>query len=88
MKLTLHFNVCSKETSNPDINWDTLGFKPVTTDYMYVMKCSRYGVFSEGELQPFGNIELNPASGVLNYGQVCVIFYLLLRFHMFIQYIS
>lgn len=58
-----------KEASDPDINWDTLGFKPVSTDYMYVMKCSRYGVFSEGELQPFGNIELNPASGVLNYGQ-------------------
>ena len=37
---------------------------------MYVMKCSEDGEFLAGGLQPFGNIELNPASCVLNYGQV------------------
>jgi len=41
------------------------------TDYMYSMKCSQDGNFSKGELQRFGNIELSPASGILNYGQVC-----------------
>lgn len=52
-----------------DINWDTLGFGLVPTDYMYIAKCSQHGTFSKGHLQPFGPIELNPSSGVLNYGQ-------------------
>ncbi|KAF2323924.1 hypothetical protein GH714_004105 [Hevea brasiliensis] len=52
-----------------DINRDNLGLNPVLTDYMYVMKCSGTDKFSDGELQPFGNIELNPFSSVLNYGQ-------------------
>lgn len=42
----------------------------IPTDYMYVMKCSHGGIFSNGELQRFGNIELSPSAGVLNYGQV------------------
>ncbi|XP_044470568.1 branched-chain-amino-acid aminotransferase 3, chloroplastic-like [Mangifera indica] len=52
-----------------DIDWDNLGFAFLPTDYMYVMKCSRDGNFNEGELQRFGNIELTPSAGVLNYGQ-------------------
>ncbi|KAJ6811849.1 branched-chain-amino-acid aminotransferase 5, chloroplastic-like [Iris pallida] len=52
-----------------DFNWDNLGFELVQTDYMYIAKCSQNGTFSEGELQPFGPIELNPSSAVLNYGQ-------------------
>ncbi|XP_068656096.1 branched-chain amino acid aminotransferase 2, chloroplastic-like [Aristolochia californica] len=52
-----------------DINWDNLEFGLVPTDYMYIMKCSRDENFTEGELQRFGNIELSPSSGVLNYGQ-------------------
>ncbi|KAJ6794508.1 branched-chain-amino-acid aminotransferase 5, chloroplastic-like [Iris pallida] len=36
---------------------------------MYITKCAQNGTFSEGELQRFGPIELNPSSGVLNYGQ-------------------
>nr|GMC93992.1 branched-chain amino acid aminotransferase 2, chloroplastic-like [Ipomoea batatas] len=39
------------------------------TDYMYIMKCSQGESFSKGELLRFGNIELNPSSGILNYGQ-------------------
>ncbi|KAL5558731.1 hypothetical protein UlMin_034942 [Ulmus minor] len=39
------------------------------TDYMYLMKCSKGGNFTQGQLSPFGNIELSPAAGVLNYGQ-------------------
>lgn len=52
-----------------DINWDDLGFRLVPTDYMFVMKTSQDGIFTRGELQHFGNIELSPSSGVLNYGQ-------------------
>uniref|UniRef100_A0A2C9U0Y5 Branched-chain-amino-acid aminotransferase n=1 Tax=Manihot esculenta TaxID=3983 RepID=A0A2C9U0Y5_MANES len=51
------------------INWDNLGLSPVPTDYMYVMRCSGTDEFSDGELLPFGKIELNPFSSVLNYGQ-------------------
>ncbi|XP_022751175.1 branched-chain amino acid aminotransferase 2, chloroplastic-like [Durio zibethinus] len=52
-----------------DIEWDNLGFGFIPTDYMYMMKCTQGGNFSKGELQRFGNIELSPSSGVLNYGQ-------------------
>ncbi|KAI9165666.1 hypothetical protein LWI28_018268 [Acer negundo] len=52
-----------------EIDWDNLGFGFHPTDYMYVMKCSRDGNYSKGELQRFGNIELSPSAGVLNYGQ-------------------
>ncbi|XP_077233952.1 branched-chain amino acid aminotransferase 2, chloroplastic-like [Tasmannia lanceolata] len=52
-----------------NVNWDELEFSLVPTDYMYVMKCSRDENFSQGELNRYGNIELSPASGVLNYAQ-------------------
>lgn len=45
------------------------------TDYMYTMKCSRGESFCEGELVPFGNIEISPSAGVLNYGQVSFLGY-------------
>lgn len=59
-----------------DIDWDNLGFGFMSTDYMYMMKCSQGETFSKGELQRFGNIELSPSAGILNYGQVsfCVTF--------------
>ncbi|XP_010544024.1 PREDICTED: branched-chain-amino-acid aminotransferase 2, chloroplastic isoform X2 [Tarenaya hassleriana] len=52
-----------------DVDWDKLGFGLTPADYMYEMKCSKDGEFREGELRPFGNIQLSPSSGVLNYGQ-------------------
>ncbi|XP_024933592.2 branched-chain amino acid aminotransferase 2, chloroplastic [Ziziphus jujuba] len=36
---------------------------------MYSMKCVKGDNFSQGNLIPFGNIELSPSAGVLNYGQ-------------------
>lgn len=39
---------------------------------MFTMKCSEDGNFSDGGLQRFGRIELNPAACVLNYGKVIV----------------
>ncbi|KAL1196449.1 Branched-chain-amino-acid aminotransferase 5 [Cardamine amara subsp. amara] len=52
-----------------EIDWDNIDFGLKPTDYMYAMKCSRDGDFSEGQLQRFGNIEINPSAAVLNYGQ-------------------
>jgi branched-chain amino acid aminotransferase len=57
-----------------DIDWDNLGFGLTPTDYMYVMRCPHgdgegAGGFSRGELSRYGNIELSPSSGILNYGQ-------------------
>ena len=37
---------------------------------MYMMKFNKDEEFSEGKLVPYSNIELSPAAGVLNYGQV------------------
>ncbi|CAI0464292.1 unnamed protein product [Linum tenue] len=63
-------HTCSEATEIPVTSWDNLGFDPLPTDYMYVMKCpSGSGSFSDGKLLPFGNIEFNPFSSVLNYGQ-------------------
>ncbi|XP_002530599.2 branched-chain amino acid aminotransferase 2, chloroplastic isoform X1 [Ricinus communis] len=59
----------SQTTELADIDWDNLGFAYVPTDYMYIMKCVRDGSFSSGGIQRFGNIELSPSAGVLNYGQ-------------------
>lgn len=39
------------------------------SDYMYTMKCSDYENFEQGKLSPYGNIEMSPSAGVLNYGQ-------------------
>ncbi|KAL1540277.1 Branched-chain-amino-acid aminotransferase, mitochondrial [Salvia divinorum] len=53
-----------------EMEWDNLGFSLVQTDYMYVMKCGEEeSEFEAGQLSRFGNIELSPAAGVLNYGQ-------------------
>lgn len=59
----------SSTISDDDTFWDDLGFGIVETDYMYITKCSGNGNFSKGELKRFGNIELSPSAGVLNYGQ-------------------
>lgn len=59
----------SETSSLADIDWDNLGFGFLPTDYMYVMKCARGESFSKGELKRFGNIEMSPVAGVLNYGQ-------------------
>ncbi|XP_059447825.1 branched-chain-amino-acid aminotransferase 6-like [Corylus avellana] len=52
-----------------NINWDELGFGLIPIDYMYVMKCCEEKNFSDGNLIPYGNIEMSPSAGILNYGQ-------------------
>ena len=53
-----------------DVNWDELGFSITPTDYMFEMKCSQGEEFSQGNLIPYGKIELSPAATILNIGQV------------------
>ncbi|PKU80799.1 Branched-chain-amino-acid aminotransferase 3, chloroplastic [Dendrobium catenatum] len=52
-----------------DVDWDKLGFRLMETDYMYIMKCCQDDEFSHGHLNRYGNIELSPSAGVLNYAQ-------------------
>ncbi|KAH9694933.1 Branched-chain-amino-acid aminotransferase 2 [Citrus sinensis] len=52
-----------------NLKWDELGFCLIPVDYMYVMKCSKEKNFSHGILTRFGRLEMNPSSGILNYGQ-------------------
>ncbi|KAK9676801.1 hypothetical protein RND81_11G102100 [Saponaria officinalis] len=53
----------------PKIDWNNVGFEIKRTDYMYMMKCSNDHEFRQGQITPYANIELDPAAGVLNYGQ-------------------
>ncbi|XP_022962480.1 branched-chain amino acid aminotransferase 1, mitochondrial-like [Cucurbita moschata] len=52
-----------------DFDWDSLGFGLMPTDYMYIMKCAINESFERGQISRYGNIELSPSAGVLNYGQ-------------------
>ncbi|KAG0486017.1 hypothetical protein HPP92_008112 [Vanilla planifolia] len=52
-----------------DIDWDKLSFTLVPTDFMYISKSLGDGIFTKGELQQFGPLQLNPCAAVLNYGQ-------------------
>jgi hypothetical protein len=69
---TFLYEKCSDigENNQPDINWEGLGFSLIPTDYMHVMKCAKGEKFSQGTLMRYGNIELSPSAGILNYGQV------------------
>ncbi|PPS15114.1 hypothetical protein GOBAR_AA05465 [Gossypium barbadense] len=51
------------------MEWKKLGFGPVSTDFMYSMKCCEDGKFVQGNLTHYGNIEFSPFAAVLNYGQ-------------------
>jgi len=77
MDVCERLNVCTRRSDEEsggggEIDWDKLGFGLTPTDYMYVTRCSPEdrGDFPLGELCRYGNIELSPSSGVLNYAQV------------------
>lgn len=57
------------DDENVDMDWDNLKFGLMPTDYMYTMKCTNEGNFQKGQLSRYGNIDLSPSAGVLNYGQ-------------------
>lgn len=52
-----------------NIDWDSLGFAFLPTKAMFISKWEESTGWDEGKLVPFGNIEISPAAGVLNYGQ-------------------
>ena len=52
-----------------EIDWDSLGFDAVETRSMFKATCKNDENWSGGQLIPYGNIQLSPAAGVLNYGQ-------------------
>lgn len=59
----------SSEDEYAKVDWDNLGFGITPVDYMYTMKCSSDGKFEQGQLAPYGNVDLSPSAAVLNYGQ-------------------
>ena len=52
-----------------NIDWDALGFGVYPTRSMWRSTCPIDGDWTSGGLIPYGNIEISPAAGVLNYGQ-------------------
>ncbi|EYU24229.1 hypothetical protein MIMGU_mgv1a024195mg [Erythranthe guttata] len=59
-----------QDACESSIDWNNLGFGFIETDYMYTIKCGgKDDDFKAGELTRYGNIELSPCAGVLNYGQ-------------------
>uniref|UniRef100_A0A7N0UKC9 Branched-chain-amino-acid aminotransferase n=1 Tax=Kalanchoe fedtschenkoi TaxID=63787 RepID=A0A7N0UKC9_KALFE len=57
------------EVEYADMDWDDLGFSLKPAGYMYATKCTQGGAFEKGEICPYGDLRINPAAGVLNYGQ-------------------
>ncbi|KAF7817405.1 branched-chain-amino-acid aminotransferase 2, chloroplastic-like isoform X1 [Senna tora] len=57
------------EDEYANVEWDGLGFGLVPTDYMYMNTCRGDQQFGEGQVSVFGNIQVSPSAGVLNYGQ-------------------
>jgi branched-chain amino acid aminotransferase len=51
------------------IDWDAMTFSFTPTDMMYVATCKLGEEWQAGEMQPYGDITISPAAGVLNYGQ-------------------
>lgn len=54
---------------NIQIDWDNLTFSITPTDHMYIATCNQGEEWVEGKLHPYGPIMMDPAAGVLNYGQ-------------------
>ena len=51
------------------INWENLEFKVYPTRSMWKGECKSNEVWFSGKLEPYGEVEMSPASSVLNYGQ-------------------
>ena len=53
-----------------DIDWGSLGFGYITTDYRYV-SYYKDGKWDEGNLTKDSTVTLNESAGVLQYAQTC-----------------
>jgi len=63
------FLECENMPENANIDWDSLTFSMTKTDFMYVAECQLGQPWQVGNIQPYGKLEIDPAAGVLNYGQ-------------------
>lgn len=52
-----------------DFDWDSLTFSLTQTELMYVAECKQGEAWSPGKIIPYGPLQIDPAAGVLNYGQ-------------------
>jgi len=57
------------EAESESIDWDSMTFAFTETDSMYAAKCRLGDTWQPGQLEPYGDITISPAAGVLNYGQ-------------------
>lgn len=57
------------ELKKQNIDWENFGFSVHPTRSMWQSTCKVDDEWKNGGLIPFGNIEISPAAGVLNYGQ-------------------
>lgn len=62
---TVHKAAQSKIQS---VDWDNLPFGKIFTDHMFVMEYAN-GAWQQGEILPFGPIEMHPAMSAIHYGQ-------------------
>ena len=54
---------------NESFDWDSLTFSLTPTDTMYITTTTGDEPWMPGDLQPYGDVPMSPAAGVLNYGQ-------------------
>lgn len=54
---------------SPKIDFDKLSFSIMPGETMFISKCKADGVWDQGAYLPYGDIQISPAAGVLNYGQ-------------------
>ena len=54
---------------NESFDWDSLTFSLTPTETMYITQTKGDEPWMPGRLQPYGDIPMSPAAGVLNYGQ-------------------
>lgn len=62
---TVHKAAQSKIQS---VDWDNLPFGKIFTDHMFVMEYAN-GAWQQGEILPFGPIDMHPAISAIHYGQ-------------------
>lgn len=56
------------QTKINSVDWDNLPFGKIFTDHMFVMEYAN-GTWQQGEIHPFGPIDMHPAMSAIHYGQ-------------------
>jgi branched-chain amino acid aminotransferase len=69
MTTSMESEIMLNKNSLQNLDWDSLTLSLNPTRSMFVANCKEGGKWDIGELVPYGNFRISPASGVLNYGQ-------------------